>query len=181
MSFGTGNMPNDPEDTVPECRFYPACFFAVLDCSRFEKRLFRGLGTEQINWHRVFATTCGLSLSHRRRDSAPWLQSRLGLSRSRRGLGSRSREKSFILVAACLLLKLHESGTRRAASRAPESPGDAMRECALVHLKEDLSLGPVQSACRYAEGSYMSVFESQSLSKSLAYLRGICPKLWGDL
>jgi len=80
-------------------------------------------------------------------------------------LAAAHEKKVFILVAACLLLKLHEPATRRPASRAPESRGNAMRDCALVHVKEDLSLGPAQSAFRYAEGSYMSVFESQKLLK----------------
>jgi hypothetical protein len=74
-------------------------------------------------------------------------------------------KKVSILVTTCLLLKLHEFAIRRPASRAPEPLGDPMHERALVHVKEDLSLGPAQSAFRYAEGSYMSVFESQKLLK----------------
>jgi hypothetical protein len=52
---------------------------------------------------------------------------------------------------------------------------------ALGHVKEDLSLGPVQSAFRYAEGSYISVFESQKSQKISHILGGFFPKLRGLL
>jgi hypothetical protein len=51
----------------------------------------------------------------------------------------------------------------------------------LVHVKEDLSLGPVQSAFRCAEESHISVFESQKFQKVSHILGGFLPKLRGAL